>query len=75
MTEFDSLPPSSHGRLTAWAWIERLGRAVAAAFAGGGELPRCPGYFVPGIAVRNILFLLVVLAHGFRRLAPPYSGK
>lgn len=55
-------------------WIERLGSAVAAAFAGGGS-PYCPGYFVPGLAVRNMLFLLVVLAHGFRRLAPPYSGK
>jgi ADP-ribosylglycohydrolase len=56
-------------------WVEQLGGAVATAFTGSGELPRCPGYFVPGIAIRNMLFLLVVLAHGFRRLAPPYSGK
>ena len=56
-------------------WIERLGSAVAAAFSGGSELPHCPGYFVPGIAIRNMLFLLVVLVHGFRRLAPPYSEK
>ena len=46
-------------------WIERLGLALA-----GHD--RCPGYFVPGIALRNALFMLIVLAHGFRRLAPPY---
>lgn len=47
-------------------WIERLGIALA-------DQGRCPGYFVPGIALRNALFMLVVLAHGFRRLAPPYG--
>ena len=29
-------------------------------------------YFWPGLFPRNILFLVVVLLHGFRRLAPPY---
>jgi ADP-ribosylglycohydrolase len=29
-------------------------------------------YFWPGLIPRNLLFLLVVLLHGFRRLAPPY---
>jgi len=29
-------------------------------------------YFWPGLIPRNILFLLVVLLHGLRRLAPPY---
>jgi hypothetical protein len=29
-------------------------------------------YFWPGLIVRNLLFLVVVLLHGFRRLAPPY---
>jgi len=29
-------------------------------------------YFWPGLIPRNILFLVVVLLHGFRRLAPPY---
>ena len=33
-----------------------------------GEV-RC---FWPGLILRNLLFLGVVLAHGFRRLAPPY---
>ncbi len=30
------------------------------------------GYFWPGVLVRNLLFLAVVLLHGFRRLLPPY---
>ena len=30
------------------------------------------GYFWPGLILRNLLFLAVVLVHGFRRLAPPY---
>jgi ADP-ribosyl-[dinitrogen reductase] hydrolase len=29
-------------------------------------------YFWPGLIPRNLVFLLIVLAHGFRRLAPPY---
>ena len=30
------------------------------------------GYFWPGLIPRNLLFVAVVLIHGFRRLAPPY---
>lgn len=29
-------------------------------------------YFWPGLFLRNFIFLVVVLIHGFRRLAPPY---
>lgn len=29
-------------------------------------------YFWPALLLRNLLFLVVVLAHGFRRLLPPY---
>lgn len=29
-------------------------------------------YFWPGVILRNPVFLVVVLAHGFRRLLPPY---
>jgi hypothetical protein len=28
--------------------------------------------FWPGVIPRNMLFLLIVLLHGFRRLLPPY---
>ena len=30
------------------------------------------GYFWPAVLPRNLLFLIVVLLHGFRRLLPPY---
>jgi len=29
-------------------------------------------YFWPGVILRNLLFLVVVILHGFRRLLPPY---
>lgn len=29
-------------------------------------------YFWPGLVPRNLAFISIVLAHGFRRLAPPY---
>jgi len=29
-------------------------------------------YFWPGVIVRNIIFLIIILIHGFRRLFPPY---
>jgi len=53
-------------------WVERLGGAVAAAGAADADAVPSPGYFVPAIPVRNLVFTLTVLAHGFRRLAPPY---
>jgi signal recognition particle subunit SRP54 len=36
------------------------------------DKPRLP---VLGIMARNLFFLLVVLFHGFRRLAPPYATR
>jgi ADP-ribosylglycohydrolase len=52
-------------------WMEQLGNALSQAFDPDGKAMR-PGYFVPGLIPRNLLFLMVVLAHGLRRLAPPY---
>ena len=52
-------------------WMERLGQALSARMAGDATVP-CPGYFWPGVAPRNMVFLALVLAHGLRRLAPPY---
>ena len=53
------------------AWMERLAARLAAVVETG--IPQPPlALFVPGVAARNVLFLLVVLAHGLRRLAPPY---
>ncbi len=36
------------------------------------ERRACPSLFWPARFVRNMVFLLIVLAHGFRRLFPPY---
>jgi len=48
-------------------WLERLGRAVA-----DPTRRSPPAYFWPAVVPRNLIFLLIVLAHGFRRLLPPY---
>ena len=48
------------------AWVRRL----AGRLADGPDRP--VPLFWPGLVVRNAVFLAVVLAHGFRRLLPPY---
>ena len=52
-------------------WIETLGAAVADSFD-EPSARSLPTLSIPGILLRNVFFLCVVLAHGFRRLAPPY---
>jgi hypothetical protein len=52
--------------------LRELGNRLAAAST--GEVREPVRYFWPGVIPRNAFFLLVVLAHGFRRLAPPYAG-
>ncbi len=68
------IPANWLGNIIEWprtiGWIERLGSAVAASEQ--SQAVKCPRYFVPGILLRNLVFLIIVLAHGFRRLAPPY---
>jgi ADP-ribosylglycohydrolase len=48
--------------------LRELARRLAHAETGGEPVR----YFWPGVFPRNLLFLVVVLLHGFRRLAPPY---
>ncbi len=73
----DGIPAPWLDRLVEWpctvAWMQRLGALLAqraatrapctdpAPVAGAGKL-----------LLRNLFFLFVVLAHGFRRLLPPY---
>lgn len=55
-------------------WMRRLAERLARQFPAGG-LPARQGplpLFWPGQIPRNLFFLSVVLAHGFRRLLPPY---
>jgi ADP-ribosylglycohydrolase len=65
-------------RLWEWprsaGWMRALGQRLAGPFAQQGP-PVSPGplpLFWPGLIPRNLLFLAVVLAHGFRRLLPPF---
>lgn len=49
-------------------WMERLGQRIASPKEPNTP-PRLP---VLGVLSRNLFFLIIVLYHGFRRLAPPY---
>lgn len=58
-------------------WPRGIGvfRAVGDRLAEKGQPPEAGSpvsYFWPGVVPRNAFFLLVVLLHGIRRLAPPY---
>ncbi len=70
------IPPDWLARVWEWPrgvlWMTQLGERLAEACERGerGEPLRAP---IAGILARNILFLAVVLAHGFRRLLPPYG--
>lgn len=48
------------------SYIRRLATAVAT------QQRRLPWLFWPAIPLRNLLFLAIVIAHGFRRMLPPY---
>ena len=73
-TGADGIPGEWLGGLAEWprtvSWMRRLGERLADASAGAqlGPLP----LFWPGLIARNVAFLAIVLAHGLRRLLPPY---
>lgn len=52
-------------------WIESLGERLAQTLRDGISQPPLPLAFY-AIPVRNLLFLIVILFHGFYRLLPPY---
>jgi ADP-ribosyl-[dinitrogen reductase] hydrolase len=52
-------------------WMERVGNRLADVLdAGSAQAPVPKNY--PLLALRKLLFAIVVLGHGFRRLLPPY---
>jgi ADP-ribosylglycohydrolase len=53
------------------AWMERLAESVSRTVE-HGEPCRSPGLPVLPLLLRNLFFLVVVLAHAVRRLLPPY---
>ncbi len=69
------LPRQWLGRLADWprsvAWMEALCEQLNRCRAEGAR--QRPKYvFFPFALARNLVFVAIVLAHGFRRLAPPY---
>lgn len=52
-------------------WMQRLGRQLSDGNR-NGETKRPVRLPATGILIRNVLFLVIVLLHGFRRLLPPY---
>jgi len=52
-------------------WMESLAQQLYQSLTGvsASKNPHLP---VLGVALRNILFLMIVLFHGFRRMMPPY---
>jgi len=59
------------------AWMSRLARQLSRRFPAPGVTARdeaCPpvALFWPGLPLRNLVFLLLVLGHGLRRTLPPY---
>jgi len=70
-----NMPSEWRNNIMEWprslTFLEQLAGRVADAAQGkthAGEL----SFFWPGVILRNVLFLCIVLAHGFRRLFPPY---
>lgn len=53
------------------SYLRKLGSHLAASLAGDLNL-KTPMIFPPLIILRNLVFLVIVLLHGFRRLLPPY---
>jgi ADP-ribosylglycohydrolase len=71
----ERLPQAWLERLTDWPrsvrWMESLGAQLKQCEPTGvGQKPKY--VLFPLALTRNLLFIFVVLAHGFRRLAPPY---
>ena len=69
------IPEAWHAGVADWPRSLPLLRTLAerlAAVAASGQPAAPVHYFWPAIPARNLAFLLIVLAHGFRRLLPPY---
>ncbi|MBF5043251.1 ADP-ribosylglycohydrolase [Aggregicoccus sp. 17bor-14] len=74
----DAVPPEWLAAYRDWprgvAWMRRLAARLARAFPSDGApvATRPEPLCWPALPLRNLAFTLVVLAHGLRRLLPPY---
>ncbi len=53
-------------------WMMRLGQTLAEQLESNRTRGRSIPLFWPGLILRNLVFLVIVLTHGLRRLLPPY---
>ena len=53
------------------SWIESLANECSKSIQ-GDDAASVPKLNYPGVLLRNLFFMAVVLVHGFRRLLPPY---
>ncbi len=71
----EAIPPEWLNSLCEWprtkAWMEELGQRVSEV-SSSGKAQDALALPVLGLLLRNLFFLIVALAHGFRRLLPPY---
>ena len=75
MTGTAGIPAEWRSRIADWprslSLLETIAGRLSAVIATGQ--PADPvRYFWPVVPLRNLVFLLIVLVHGFRRLLPPY---
>jgi ADP-ribosyl-[dinitrogen reductase] hydrolase len=72
----ESIPIEWVRGITEWprsvAWMEKLASELAADRTSLEKSHRPVPLFWPALLIRNVLFLLLVLVHGLRRLLPPY---
>jgi ADP-ribosylglycohydrolase len=70
-----AIPEVWLGKIFEWPrsvkWMRRLSARLSTRFSNAEEA-RPVRLFWPGLFPRNLLYMPVVLAHGFRRLLPPY---
>ncbi|QDV40589.1 ADP-ribosyl-[dinitrogen reductase] glycohydrolase [Stieleria neptunia] len=71
----EGIPSEWLDRIWEWPrsvfWMERLGESLANSLDGDSAVSS-PTINPIAVLLRNLLFLSIVLFHGFRRLAPPY---
>ena len=53
------------------SWMQDLAEKLALTVE-SGQQQYPPGLFYPAVLLRNALFAVVVIGHGFRRLLPPF---
>ncbi|PIQ23774.1 dinitrogenase reductase [bacterium (Candidatus Blackallbacteria) CG17_big_fil_post_rev_8_21_14_2_50_48_46] len=72
----EKLPSELLKRLWEWPrnveWIQALGERLGQTCLLGEPQPELPLNW-PGVLLRNFVFLLIVIIHGFRRFLPPYK--